>query len=109
MEGMEAEEAWRRKQTQRPIESENWKLNIEENVVGLPQWKGKEAWFFLVPKGRFSDGQEGDSWWDENIVSRNNWNYFEKMAFGFGIKSRFWLFGPGGKQFLGEIGTKNSE
>ena len=48
------------------IESENWKLNIEENVVGLPLWKGKEAWFFLVPKGRFSDGQEGDSWWDEN-------------------------------------------
>ena len=48
------------------IESENWKLNIEENVVGLPLWKGKEAWFFLVPEGRFSGGQEGDSWWDEN-------------------------------------------
>ena len=61
MEGMEAEEAWRRKQTQRPIESENWKLNIEENVVGLPLWKGKEACFFLVPEGRFSGGQEGDS------------------------------------------------
>ena len=48
------------------IEYENWKLNIEENVVGLPLWKGKEAWFFLVPEGRFSGGQEGDSWWDEN-------------------------------------------
>ena len=48
------------------IESENWKLNIEENVVGLPLWKGKEACFFLVPEGRFSGGQEGDSWWDEN-------------------------------------------
>ena len=48
------------------IESENWKLNIEENVVGLPLWKGKEAWFFFVPEGRFSGEQEGDSWWDEN-------------------------------------------
>ena len=71
--------------------------------------KRERGLVFLVPEGRFSGGQEGDSWWDENIVSRNNWNYFEKMAFGFGIKSRFWLFGLGGKQFLGEIGTKNSE
>ena len=26
----------------------------------------KKAWFFLVPEGRFSGEQEGDSWWDEN-------------------------------------------
>ena len=58
--GTEAEEAWRQRQTQRPIESENWKLNIEEKVVGLPLWKGKEAWFFLVPEGRFSGRQEAD-------------------------------------------------
>ena len=57
--------------------------------------KRERGLFFLVPEGRFSGEQEGDSWWDENIVSRNNWNYFEKMAFGPGIKSRFWLFGLG--------------
>ena len=28
--------------------------------------KAEEAWNFLVPEGRFSGGQEGDSWWDEN-------------------------------------------
>ena len=46
--------------------------------------KRERGLFFLVPEGRFSGGQEGDSWWDENKVSRNNWNYFEKMAFGRG-------------------------
>lgn len=63
--------------------------------------KRERGLFFLVPEGRFSGGQEGDSWWDENIVSRNNWNYFEKMAFGLGIKSRFWLFGLGGEPISG--------
>ena len=28
--------------------------------------KRERGLVFLVPKGRFSDGQEGDSWWDEN-------------------------------------------
>ena len=63
--------------------------------------KRERGLFFLVPEGRFSGGQEGDSWWDENIVSRNNWNYFEKMAFGLGIKSRFWLCGLGGEPISG--------
>ena len=63
--------------------------------------KRERGLVFLVPEGRFSGGQEGDSWWDENIVSRNNWNYFEKMAFGPGIKSRFWLFGLGGEPISG--------
>ena len=36
--------------------------NLENN-----QENRKKAWFFLVPEGRFSGGQEGDSWWDENI------------------------------------------
>ena len=29
--------------------------------------KRERGLFFLVPEGRFSGGQEGDSWWDENI------------------------------------------
>ena len=49
----------------------------------------------------FSLGHLDGSWWDENKVSRNNWNYFEKMAFGLGIKSRFWLFGLGGELISG--------
>ena len=76
--------------------------------------KRERGLVFLVPEGRFSGGQEGDSWWDENIVSRNNWNYFEKMAFGLGIKSRFWLFGLAVKPISGRnsnqklgINTKN--
>ena len=28
--------------------------------------KRERGLFFLVPEGRFSGGQEGDSWWDEN-------------------------------------------
>ena len=63
--------------------------------------KRERGLFFLVPEGRFSGGQEVDSWWDKNKVSRNNWNYFEKMAFGFGIKSRFWLCGLGGEPISG--------
>lgn len=86
------------------IESENWKLNIEENVVGLPLWKGKEAWFFLVPEGRFSGGQEGDSWWDENIFKSSQslvkwafaslffalWYYFGTKVSCAGIEN-WWL------------------
>ena len=71
--------------------------------------KRERGLFFLVPEGRFSGGQEGDSWWDENIVSRNNWNYFEKMAFGLGIKLSFWLCRLGGEPISGKIATRNSE
>ena len=28
--------------------------------------KRERGLVFLVPEGRFSGGQEGDSWWDEN-------------------------------------------
>ena len=73
------------------IESENWKLNIEENVVGLPLWKGKEAWFFLVPEGRFSGGQEGDSWWDENSWSRASKPLFSRVLRLFSFRIAFWL------------------
>ena len=30
--------------------------------------KRERGLVFLVPEGRFSGGQEGDSWWDENTM-----------------------------------------
>ena len=30
--------------------------------------KREKGLVFLVPEGRFSGGQEGDSWWDENTM-----------------------------------------
>ena len=33
--------------------------------------KRERGLFFLVPEGRFSGGQEGDSWWDENRFCKN--------------------------------------
>lgn len=70
--------------------------------------KRERGLFFLVPEGRFSGGQEGDSWWDENIVSRNNWNYFEKMALGLELNRDFGFSGLVENLFLGINMTGNS-
>ena len=39
--------------------------------------KRERGLVFLVPEGRFSGGQEGDSWWDEN-KSHKSWNPLNK-------------------------------